>query len=73
MDISQSKILVSVPTLTGYNTGATKKNIKNIRFDTDGAVDILDEAGTDHTLVWRVKDDITGVESFNVIAYGIRF
>jgi hypothetical protein len=50
MDISQSKILVSVPTLTGYNTGATKKNIKNIRFDADGAVDILDEAGTAHTL-----------------------
>ena len=50
MDISPSKVLVSIPTLTGYNTGANKLNVKNIRFDADGAVDIVDEAGTAHTL-----------------------
>ncbi len=50
MDISPSRVLVSVPTLTGYNTGANKVNIKNIRPDADGAIDIVDEAGTAHTI-----------------------
>ena len=50
MDISPSRIIVSVPTITGYNTGSEKVNIKNIRPDADGAIDIVDEAGTAHTI-----------------------
>ena len=45
MDISQAKIVIDVASGGTFNDGADKKNIKGIRADAAGIVNIADEAG----------------------------
>ena len=49
MDISQSKVLVSVAASTAYNA-TNAINIKAIRADASGVVVIIDAEGTTHTI-----------------------
>jgi len=49
MDISQSRIQVSLATLTAYNA-AKEINIKGFRASTEADVVYSDEAGTIHTV-----------------------
>jgi hypothetical protein len=49
MDISQSKVLVSVAASTAYND-TNPVNIKGIRADASGVVEIIDAGGTTHSL-----------------------
>ncbi len=49
MDISQSKILVSVASATAFNA-TNAINIKAIRADASGVLVIIDAEGTTHTI-----------------------
>ncbi len=45
-----SKALVTVATVTGFNLGTDKVNIKDVRAESAGAIDIIDAQGVSHTL-----------------------
>jgi len=45
-----SKSLVTVATITGFNLGTDKVNIKDVRAESAGAIDIIDAEGVAHTL-----------------------
>ena len=47
-DISQSKHIVSVAAAAGFNLGADKLNIKDIRADATGFIEIIDNEGVTH-------------------------
>ena len=49
MDISQARVVIDVAASAGYNTGSYKRNIKGIRADAAGSIEIVDEAGNTST------------------------
>lgn len=69
-----------------FGSGTTAFRANNVNGTFEGYIPYIDfsdifglpwglklRAGTNDRLVWRVRDNVSGVESFNVIAYGIRF
>lgn len=61
MDISQSKVLVSVAASTAFNN-TDPINIKGIRADADGLVEIIDAEGDTHAINMRQAEvlDVQG-------------
>ena len=45
MDISPSRVFLDVAAGAGYNTGADKLNIKGVRADAAGILELVDETG----------------------------